>query len=146
MSSSLLKNGRVYFNSIYSRVKVSSIYQAVYFFTVSTSASKSSGSSGGSAAKGGSGGLGNAVLFSIGQAFRGLGSKVLYFAGYKKRIDRYKVEEIEAAADVVVWCCDEGPAFTPGRPQDSSFVGNIVEVHHKVFRGAGGQPDQLFGH
>jgi hypothetical protein len=30
------------------------------------------------------GGLGNAVLFSIGQAFRKAGSKVLYFAGYKK--------------------------------------------------------------
>ena len=46
------------------------------------------------------GGLGNAVLFSIGRAFRAAGSRVLYFAGYKKLIDRYKVEEIEAAADV----------------------------------------------
>ena len=44
---------------------------------------------------------------------------MLYFAGYKKMIDRYKVEEIEAAADVVVWCCDEAPGFTPGRPQDA---------------------------
>ena len=61
------------------------------------------------------GGLGNAVLFSIGQALRRAGSRVLYFAGYKKIIDRYKVEEIEAAADVVVWCSDEAPGFTPGR-------------------------------
>jgi hypothetical protein len=53
---------------------------------------------------------------------------VLYFAGYKKVIDRYKVAEIEAAADVVVWCCDEEPGFTPGRPQDRSFVGNIVQA------------------
>ena len=52
--------------------------------------------------------------------------RVLYFAGYKKMIDRYKVEEIEAAADVVVWCSDEAPGFTPGRVQDRSFVGNIV--------------------
>jgi NADPH-dependent glutamate synthase beta subunit-like oxidoreductase/NAD(P)H-flavin reductase len=74
------------------------------------------------------GGLGNAVLFSIGQAFRAAGSKVLYFAGYKKIIDRYKVAEIEAAADVVVWCCDEAPGFTPGRPQDLAFVGNIVQA------------------
>lgn len=72
------------------------------------------------------GGLGNAVLFSIGQALRAAGSRVLYFAGYKKMIDRYKVEEIEAAADVVVWCSDEPPGFTPGRVQDRSFVGNIV--------------------
>ena len=74
------------------------------------------------------GGLGNAVLFSIGQAFRKAGSKVLYFAGYKRMIDRYKVEEIEAAADVVVWCCDEAPGFAPGRPQDKSVVTNIVEA------------------
>lgn len=74
------------------------------------------------------GGLGNAVLFSIGQALRAAGSKVLYFAGYKKIIDRYKVAEIEAAADVVVWCCDEAPGFAPSRPGDHSFVGNIVQA------------------
>ena len=33
--------------------------------------------------------------------------------------DRYKVEEIERAADCVVWCCDEAPGFAPGRPQDA---------------------------
>jgi len=74
------------------------------------------------------GGLGNAVLFSIGQAFRKAGSKVLYFAGYKRVSDRYKVAEIEAAADVVVWCCDEAPGFTPERPQDRAVVANIVEA------------------
>ncbi len=74
------------------------------------------------------GGLGNAVLFSIGAAFRAAGSKVLYFAGYKKVVDRYKVADIEAAADTVVWCCDEQPGFKPGRPQDRSFVGNIVQA------------------
>lgn len=74
------------------------------------------------------GGLGNAVLFSIGQALRAAGSKVLYFAGYKKVIDRYKVTEIENAADVVIWCCDEQPGFAPTRPQDRSFVGNIVQA------------------
>lgn len=74
------------------------------------------------------GGLGNAVLFSIGAAARAAGSKILYFAGYKKLIDRYKVAEIEAAADIVVWCCDEPPGFKPSRPGDLSYVGNIVEA------------------
>ena len=74
------------------------------------------------------GGLGNAVLFSIGQAIRAAGSKVLYFAGYKRVIDRYKVDEIESAADPIVWCCDEQPGFQPRRPQDRSFVGNIVQA------------------
>jgi NAD(P)H-flavin reductase len=74
------------------------------------------------------GGLGNAVLFSIARAYRDAGSRVVYFAGYRRMADRYKIEEIEAAADVVVWCCDEGPGFVPGRPQDRAFVGNIVEA------------------
>ncbi|HTU53371.1 MAG TPA: FAD-dependent oxidoreductase [Acetobacteraceae bacterium] len=74
------------------------------------------------------GGLGNAVLFSIGRAARATGSRVLYFAGYRTRADLYKKEEIEHAADVVVWCCDEAPGFaaSPARPQDRAFVGNIV--------------------
>jgi NADPH-dependent glutamate synthase beta subunit-like oxidoreductase/NAD(P)H-flavin reductase len=74
------------------------------------------------------GGLGNAVLFSIGQALRAAGSRVLYFAGYWRPQDRYKVEEIERAADAIVWCCDEKPGFTPTRPQDRAFVGNLVEA------------------
>ncbi len=81
------------------------------------------------------GGLGNAVLFSIGAAFRAAGSRVLYFAGYKKRVDRYKVAEIEAAADTIVWCCDEQPGFEPGRAQDRSVVGNIVEAIASYARG-----------
>ncbi len=81
------------------------------------------------------GGLGNAVLFSIGQAFRAAGSKVLYFAGYKKMQDRYKVADIEAAADVVVWCCDEAPGFAAQRPQDRAFVGNIVQAMHAYASG-----------
>jgi NAD(P)H-flavin reductase len=86
------------------------------------------------------GGLGNAVLFSIGQAFRRLGSKVLYFAGYKKIIDRYKIAEIEAAADVIVWCCDEAPGFAPGRPQDRTFIGNIVQGMEAYGSGRLGPP------
>jgi NAD(P)H-flavin reductase len=81
------------------------------------------------------GGLGNAVLFSIGQQLRASGSRVIYFAGYKKIIDRYKVAEIERAADVITWCCDEAPGFTPGRTQDRAFVGNIVEAMVAYARG-----------
>jgi NADPH-dependent glutamate synthase beta subunit-like oxidoreductase/NAD(P)H-flavin reductase len=90
------------------------------------------------------GGLGNAVLFSIGRALRAAGSRVVYFAGYKKLQDRYKVAEIEAAADVVIWCCDEAPGFAPGRPQDLSFVGNIVAAMRAYGEGAlGDQPVRL---
>ena len=85
------------------------------------------------------GGLGNAVLFSIGQAMRRAGNRVLYFAGYKHMMDRYKISEIEAASDAVVWCCDEEPGFTPDRPQDRSFVGNIVQGMHAYASGALGE-------
>jgi len=74
------------------------------------------------------GGLGNAVLFSIGKAMRENGCKVLYFAGYKKAVDRYKVKEIEEASDTIIWCCDEQADFVPNRPQDSVFHGNIVDA------------------
>jgi NAD(P)H-flavin reductase len=72
------------------------------------------------------GGLGNAVLMSIGAAFRAAGSRVLYFAGYKRAEDRFKAAEIERSADAVVWCVDSGVPFVARRPQDGSFVGNIV--------------------
>jgi NAD(P)H-flavin reductase len=86
------------------------------------------------------GGLGNAVLFSIGSALRAAGSRVLYFAGYKQIADRYKVADIEAAADVVVWCCDEAPGFTPTRPQDRTYVGNIVRAMQAYASGGLGDP------
>jgi NADPH-dependent glutamate synthase beta subunit-like oxidoreductase/NAD(P)H-flavin reductase len=87
------------------------------------------------------GGLGNAVLFSIGQAARARGNRVVYFAGYKKLVDRYKVDQIEAAADRVVWCCDEAPGFTPTRPGDMTFTGNIVAAMAAYAQGALGPAD-----
>ncbi len=87
------------------------------------------------------GGLGNAVLFSIGQACRARGCTVVYFAGYKRLQDRYKTDQIEAAADRVVWCCDEAPGFTPTRPGDRSVVGTIVDALHAYGSGALGPVD-----
>ncbi len=86
------------------------------------------------------GGLGNAVLFSIGAAFRAAGSKVLYFAGYRTPADRFKVADIERAGDVIVWCSDVGPAIEPGRAGDRSFVGNIIEAMIAYGEGKLGEP------
>jgi hypothetical protein len=82
------------------------------------------------------GGLGNAVLFSIGRALRAAGSRVIYFAGYKNLADRYRVEDIEASSDVVIWCSDEAPGFPARRAQDKSFVGNIVQAMQAYASGA----------
>jgi hypothetical protein len=60
-------------------------------------------------------------------------------------IDRYKIDEIEAAADVVVWCSDEAPGFTPRRAQDRSFVGNIVQALVSYAEGSLGTPAIAIG-
>ncbi|HEY2516859.1 MAG TPA: FAD-dependent oxidoreductase [Polyangiaceae bacterium] len=74
------------------------------------------------------GGLGNAVLFSIARAFKALGAKVLYFAGYKRGEDLFKQDDIERFTDQVIWCTDMGASIDPRRPQDRHFRGNIVQA------------------
>jgi NAD(P)H-flavin reductase len=81
------------------------------------------------------GGLGNAVLFSIGKAFRDHGSKVLYFAGYRRKDDLFKQEAIEEATDQVIWAVDAGEPIEPRRPHDLAFVGNIVQAMLAYARG-----------
>jgi len=73
------------------------------------------------------GGLGNAVLFSIAKAIRDNGCKVVYFAGYKKKEDVFKRDEIEAGTDQVIWSVDAGEPIVPRRAHDTTFVGNIVQ-------------------
>lgn len=73
------------------------------------------------------GGLGNAVLFSIGQALKKKNNRVLYVAGYKKPEDQFKVEEIEAIADHIIWCCESTPDLKTRRPQDFTYEGNVVD-------------------
>ena len=79
------------------------------------------------------GGLGNAVLFSIGQALRANGCRVIYFAGYKKMIDRYKIDGDRGAPPMsIVWCCDEAPGFPRRASAGRAFVGNIVEAMRRL--------------
>ena len=73
------------------------------------------------------GGLGNAVLFSIGKALLERGCYVLYFAGYKKQEDIFKVNKIEQAASEVIWCCDESKLDFSNKRR-KSFHGNIIEA------------------
>jgi len=74
------------------------------------------------------GGLGNAVLFSIARALKENGCRVAYFAGYKKKEDFYKREEIESSCDQVVYSVDQGVLIETRRPQDRTFRGNIVQA------------------
>ena len=64
---------------------------------------------------------------------------MLYFAGYKKLQDRYKIHEIENAADQIIWCCDETPGFVSSRSQDLTYVGNIVRAMETFAKGELGE-------
>ena len=85
------------------------------------------------------GGLGNAVLFSIGKAYKEAGSRVLYFAAYKKLQDRYKIKEIEDASDMVIWVCEEEGKLQLNRKQDLTFTGNIIEAMRSYADGSLGE-------
>ena len=86
------------------------------------------------------GGLGNAVQFSIGRAMRERGNKVIYFAAYKSPDDVYHEDDIEAAADVVVWSVDQGEPIKPRRDQDRSTVGNVLQALEAYATGEMGEP------
>lgn len=74
------------------------------------------------------GGLGNAVLFSIADALKKNNNKIIYFAGYKNSNDVYKMDEVEAGTDQVIWSYDTGEKIIHRREQDLSYNGNIVEA------------------
>jgi NADPH-dependent glutamate synthase beta subunit-like oxidoreductase/NAD(P)H-flavin reductase len=75
------------------------------------------------------GGLGNAVLFSIGQACRAQGCEVTYIAAYRSVNDLFLQSAIEAAADHVVWSFESLESGTPiYRPQDQLILGNILDA------------------
>lgn len=80
------------------------------------------------------GGLGNAVLFSIGKAFRDKGSDVLYFAGYRNKQSLFMKQNVENAADQVIWCCED-EEITPERDSDIFFKGNVVKAIEKYGSG-----------
>jgi len=87
------------------------------------------------------GGLGNAVLLSISRALKARNCKVLYFAGYKNTTDLFKQHEIEEATDQMIWATDSGEAIKTNRPQDRTFVGNIVKAIEAYGKGdLGGKP------
>ena len=86
------------------------------------------------------GGLGNAVLFSIARALREKGSRVVYFAGYKRGEDLFKREAIEASTDQVIWSTDADAPIEPRRSQDRHVRANIVEAMLAYARGELGMP------
>lgn len=74
------------------------------------------------------GGLGNAVLFSIGEALKKNQNQVLYVAGYVSGDCLFYRERIECASDRIIWCWENDPVIEARRPQDLGFRGNVVQA------------------
>jgi NADPH-dependent glutamate synthase beta subunit-like oxidoreductase/NAD(P)H-flavin reductase len=70
-----------------------------------------------------------ALLKSYGTALRAAGNRVLYLGNFKSAAEVYCQDEIEAAADVVIWVTQDGELIQPRRPQDYTVKSsNSVEV------------------
>lgn len=63
---------------------------------------------------------GAAVMLDIGPALRAAGNRVLYVAAFDSAADLDHQDELEVAADQLIWCTTRGPKITPRRPQDLS--------------------------
>ncbi len=71
---------------------------------------------------------GAAVMVSLGPALRRAGNRVIYFAGFRTADELYLEDQLENAADVVVWCTASGTAITPRRPQDRAMSGDFIDI------------------
>ena len=79
--------------------------------------------------------------YKIARAFRAMGSKVIYFAGYKDGRDLFKRDEIERYTDQVVWSTDSGaviepPGDVPRDPADPA----LLDLHARLVAELRGLP------
>ncbi|KFI22774.1 pyridine nucleotide-disulfide oxidoreductase [Nitrosococcus oceani] len=65
---------------------------------------------------------GAAVMLDIGPALRAAGNRVLYVAAFGSASELDHQDELEMAADQIIWCTAREPKITPRRPQDLSAV------------------------
>lgn len=71
---------------------------------------------------------GAAVIRTVGPALRRAGSRVLYIAGFQTADEVYCQDDLEAAADVIVWCTAAGDPVRARRPQDRARTGDFIDV------------------
>ena len=79
---------------------------------------------------------GAAVMLDIGPALRAAGNRVLYLAAFGSAREVDNQDELEAAADQILWASAREPAITPRRPQDASVVeSDVVSLLERYQRG-----------
>lgn len=78
------------------------------------------------------GGRGNMPLTVLSEAFRSLGSKVIFVASYRKNEFVFRQERMEKAPDILVYAVEEEPKLKI-QPNNYQFQGNVIEVLKKYF-------------
>jgi NADPH-dependent glutamate synthase beta chain and related oxidoreductases len=72
---------------------------------------------------------GNAPLTAVAQAIKAAGNQVIYLAGFSSQAAVMQQEQIEHAADQVIWVSQAEP-LKSRRHQDQSFQGSLVQALH----------------
>ena len=72
--------------------------------------------------------FGAAYIQTVGPALRAAGNKVIYFAGFVHREEVYCQDQLEAAADVIVWITEVGEPIAARRDQDRAATGYFIDV------------------
>ncbi len=85
-------------------------------------------------------GYGLGPVAAAGRAMREAGCRVLIAAGARTGDGLYARERLEAAADAVLWACEEGPPPEPVRETDRAFAGDLVAALGAYGRGELGEP------
>jgi NAD(P)H-flavin reductase len=77
---------------------------------------------------------GAAVMLDIGPALRAAGNRVLYVAAFGRASEVDYQDELEAAANQILWCTAAEPKIPARRPQDNSVVTadvvNLLKQYH----------------
>ncbi|MDX1609330.1 MAG: pyridine nucleotide-disulfide oxidoreductase [Halofilum sp. (in: g-proteobacteria)] len=87
---------------------------------------------------------GAAAMLHLGPALRAAGNRVLYLAAFHEAGDLHHRDELEAAADAIVWVTATEPAIEPRRAADCSVVGrDLVAIAARYDEGEFGSGERV---
>lgn len=72
--------------------------------------------------------MGAAHIQAVGPALRGAGHRVIYIAGFRNKQEVYSQDELERAADAILWITEQGDPIRARRPQDVSATGDFLTL------------------
>lgn len=85
---------------------------------------------------------GAAVMLDVGRALKEAGNRVLYVGAYPSAAHVDKQDEMERAADQIIWCTASEPVVKANRPQDTSVIAtDLVALVRKYGDGEIGPAD-----